>query len=443
MRVLLINPSWDRYVSHKGRRINRAWPPLDLLNCAALLEQIGVRVEILDARCRWVDPEEIARRALGFDKVFVTSSPLDRWQCPNLELDLFWERMKPLRHSQLHILGVHGTHYPDVMLQKTAAQVVVRGEPEWTVRDLCSGKPLSEIAGITYRDGAVIRATPDRPLEDLKQWPSPAYHLLDLNDYQYELVGERFVLLETTRGCPFPCTFCMRDMYGGRAYRQKTPEHVERDVAMAVEQNGAESGYFIDLEFSLNKKYSMEVCRRIEKFSSKWTWCCQTRADSVDPELLGAMKRAGCSLIHFGVETGSDRVLQAIDKKISFEQIQRGVAEAKAAGIQVACFFMLGFPGETDAEREQTLDFAERLNPTYASFHTVSPYPGTPLHKAKPWDHLYPESVAEGDEQRKLRRWEREAYRRYYLRFGFLMSFLREFNFQRASRQAKLFLDLA
>ena len=436
-KVLLVNPSWDRYVSRKGRRINRAWPPLDLLNCAALLERQGLTVELLDARACWMDPQEIADAARRYDKVFVTSSPLDRWQCPNLELELFFERLQPLRHPELYILGVHGTHYPELMLRRTGAKAVVRGEPEWTVLDLCAGKPVADTAGVSYFDGAQLHSTPPRPLAELRDFPVPAFHLLDFRRYGYELVGDRFAILETTRGCPFPCTFCMRDMYGGRAYRTKRPEQVARDVEAALAA-GAESGYFIDLEFSLRRDFTLEVCRALQPFAARWSWCCQTRADSVDEELLAAMKAAGCALIHFGVETGSPELMRTIDKRITLEQIERGVALAKRAGIDTACFFMMGFPGETHADRETTLAFAKRLDPTYASFHVAAPYPGTPLHASGTWQEPYPESVLDGEPLRQLKRWERTVYRRYYLRPGYVASVFRRGRVDRLVKQARL-----
>lgn len=437
MDVLLINPAWDCSVSRKGRRINRAWPPLDLLNCAALLEREGIRVDVLDARARWVAPQEIARISEAYDKVFVTSSPLDRWQCPNLELEVLFERLGPLRHREWYLTGVHGTHYPDYVLGRTSATAVVRGEPEWTVLEICRGKRLAEIEGLTYRDGERVVENPPRALVDLTKFPVPAFHLVNWDLYHYELMGERFAVLETTRGCPFPCTFCMRDMYGGRAYRLKGPQQVAQEVACALD-SGARTGYFIDLEFSLRREATLQVCEALMPFASRWTWCCQTRADSVDKELLTAMKAAGCALIHFGVETGSPRLMETIDKRITLEQIEQGVACAKQAGIDTAGFFMMGFPGETDADRRQTLEFAKRLAPTYASFHIASPYPGTPLRQFSKADERYPESVLEGEALKRLKRWERETYRRYYLRPGYVTSLVRQGRLRSILKQAGL-----
>src|SRR5262249_15807034 len=114
---------------------------------------------------------------------------------------------------------------------------------------------------------------------------------------------------------------------------------------------------------------------------SKLSWACQTRADTVDPEILDAMKAAGCRLIHFGVESANPDVLARTQKKITVDQIRAGVSLAKAKGIQTACFFRFGLPGETPELFQNTRDFARDLNPTYASFHFAVPFPGTPLYQ--------------------------------------------------------------
>ncbi|HAM36772.1 MAG TPA: hypothetical protein DEB40_00590 [Elusimicrobia bacterium] len=441
MKVLLFNPGWDGRVSRKGRRINRRWPPLDLLNCAALLEREGMEASIIDARARPVEPEELARVSPGYDRIFVTSSPLDRWQCPNLEFDLFLAGLQPLRHGELYVMGAHGTRYPEIVLERTGAKAVIRGEPEWAVLDICRGRRLPEIPGISYREARGVVSTPDRAPADLTRLPVPAFHLVDLAGYGYELLGERLAVLETTRGCPFPCAFCLRDMYGGKTYRKKTPEQVGREVANAIEAAGARCGYFIDLEFSLDKDFTRQVCAELKPFARRWRWCCQTRADCVDAGLLKAMKEAGCALVHFGVETGSPRIMRQIGKGLELEQIEKGVSLAKDAGLEVACFFMFGFPDETDLDREMTLRFAERLEPTYASFHAVTPYPGTPLSAGSGQD-LYPDSLLTGDRREELLRWQRAAYRRHYLRLGFALSLLRRFDAGRLARQARLAWDL-
>jgi anaerobic magnesium-protoporphyrin IX monomethyl ester cyclase len=440
MRVLLINPSWEGLISGHGRRYNRAWPPLDLLNCASLLEADGHSVELVDARASWVSPEAIGRKAESFDRVFITSSPIDRWQCPNLDLDPFLGTVRRLPPDRTHVLGVHGTLLPELVLRQAKACAVVLGEPEFTVRDLCRTDHFSEVAGIAYLEKETLIRTSSRDSVDLNQLPIPAYHRVDLNLYSYELLGRRFVLLEGSRSCPWSCHFCLLEMYG-RNYRKREPRLVLRDLEYVIEKQGARNGYFIDLEFTVHRALVEELCSFLIHKRYDFQWTCQTRLDTIHPEMLVRMKKAGCRLIHYGVETGSPRILESIHKRITLEQIRQGMEMTHKAGIETACFFMFGFPGETEEDMQKTVDLAKQLNPTYASFHMAAPYPGTRLHQLQGEETgiPFPESFRQAGPPGELRRRTNRALKQFYLRPGYILSRLAHGNPSSWFRQARLF----
>lgn len=440
LNVLLINPSWDGLVSRKGHRFNRAWPPLDLLNCAALLEQDGVNVSLIDARAVPTPASEIREAAAQHDLVFVTSSPIDRWQCPNLDLQPFLAVTGLIDPDKLYVMGTHATVAPEELLEMTRARAVIRGEPELTVRTLCRAVDPSEVHGVTCRSNGTILNNPEGIPLDLTALPMPAFRLLDLRRYRYEILGDRFVLLEATRGCHYRCHFCLLKMYG-KGYRRKDPEQVIGEVAYVVREIGAKTGYFIDLEFTADQEYVGRVCERLASAGLPFEWACQTRADYVDGPLLGLMKRAGCRLIHFGVESGSARVLAETNKRITLEHIERGIAETKRAGIDQVCFFMFGFPGETHADMEATIAFAKRLNPTYASFHAVSPYRGTALYDMSGSRELFPEVFNKEHDAAVLHGVVKRAFHEFYLRPAVLWSRLCRMDLSLWRRQAALFLD--
>ncbi|MGH9662062.1 MAG: hypothetical protein ACRD96_26170, partial [Bryobacteraceae bacterium] len=159
--MLLVNPFQVDRVHKKGRIYNRTWTPLDLATTAAYLERDGIEAAILDANAEQIGPAEVARRAAGFDKVFITSTSLDRWQCPHLDIQPFLRNVRALRDvaPELYVLGSHGTVKPVEMLRETGARAIVRGEPERAVLDICRGGALAEIRGITWLDG-------DRPVNN-------------------------------------------------------------------------------------------------------------------------------------------------------------------------------------------------------------------------------------------------------------------------------------
>lgn len=423
MKVLFINPRWEGVFSAKGNRFNRSWPPLDLLNCAALLEKEGIEVHLLDARACPITIDQIVHTATGFDKCFLTSSPIDRWQCPNIDINPFLKLVNSLPKEELYIMGAHGTVCPDEILEQTKAKAIIRGEPELTILDICRKIILKDIDGITFKDGGSVIHTKDRELLSLDDLPLPAFHLIDIRNYRYEILGNRFLLFEGSRGCPYSCIYCQKSMYG-RQYRMKSPEKLFHEVVYGIEKFRARSAYFIDLEFTLKRDFVVELCNKLIKRNISFHWTCQTRADTVDIDLLKLMKRAGCKVIHFGVETGSERIMKTIDKKISLTRIANGILMAKKVGIDQACFFMFGFPAETEEDRLKTIAFAKILNPTYASFHKVTPYPGTPLFEMIKTHHkiTLPNFYSKESETDLLNQTIRKALLEFYVGWQYVYS---------------------
>lgn len=442
MRVLLINPSWDGLVSRRGHHFNRVWPPLDLLNCAALLKNDGHEVDLIDARAQWISPSVIGRKSREYDRVFVTSSPIDRWQCPNIDTDKFLLTINELPKDRLVILGMHGTVMPEQFLQLTGAQAVVVGEPEFTVQEICREDRLAKVAGLVYQNGGHIIHTAQRDLLDVNQLPPPAFHLSNPVLYSYELLGDRFGLLEGSRSCPWSCHFCLLEMYGNE-YRPKDPELVIRDVELAVEKFGLRNAYFIDLEFTIHRKLVARLCEFLIGKRYNFRWSCQTRLDTVDEDMLYIMKKSGCALIHYGVETGSERILDTINKRITIDMIRKGMALTHKVGIDSACFFMIGLPGETDEDIDMTVELAKQINPTYASFHVATPYPGTHFHKqyVDNWAFPIKESFSQTLSLKELRYRVKRAMIEFYLRPGYIGSRLLHGNARSWFRQARLFWD--
>jgi radical SAM superfamily enzyme YgiQ (UPF0313 family) len=270
--------------------------------------------------------------------------------------------------------------------------------------------------------------------------PVPAFQLVNLRHYQYEILGSRFMVLEGARGGPYPCTFCSRVMQGKRL-RCKTVAQLGREVEVAVGQFGVRSIYFIDLEFTASRELAEGISQYVLDHRICVRWCCQTRADQVDEPLLRLMRRAGCRLIHFGVETGSPRIAELCRKKISVEGQLRGVEVAKRVGMETLCFFLLGYPGETAAEMQETIRLAKQLNPTYASFHRISPYPGTRLYDdfAGQTEELFPVFAGSPEERQAVDRAVRQAFRSYYLRPRYIFSRLTRGSPLSLWRQLRLF----
>ena len=451
--ILLINP----HQFSEKEIISRIWPPLSLANCASILRQRGFDVNIIDANAEKLSSDELKDRVRDYnaDKIFVTSTPLDRWQCPYIDITPFVECVKIVNsvrdeNSKIYVMGTHCTISPKRILDMTNADVVIIGEPEETVTELCEEKKIEDIDGICYKignggNGVVVRRR--NTFLNLDSLPIPSFDLLPMKKYFYELLGSDFTLMETSRGCPFDCIFCMKKMYGNK-YRRKSVDKIRTEMEEAFGL-GVKNVYFIDLELTVDKIFISKLCDLMDDMKKKGKeirWCCQTRADTVDREILEKMYDAGCRLVHFGIETGSPRMLEVANKMTTLDKIEDSVNAAMDVGMDVACFFMFGLPTETEDDMNETIRFAKKLNPTYASFHVAIPYTGTKFDEMCGVDKNFSSDEKSffplcdpSRDYGKMRKVVRKAYMSYYARPGYIVNVFRK-NPKLLLRQFSLFL---
>lgn len=415
MRILLLNPYWPYPYSKGESTYNRIWPPLCLANCAAILEKKGYNVTILDAHARRVKPEKIINYIKGYDKIFITSSTLDKWQCPNVDIAPFLETVQYIRTltDEFYVMGYHGTAEPETILDLTKAKAVIRGEPEDTVAEICRNSDLYKITGITFRSNGRLISNSDRSPIDIKTLPIPAYHLLDINKYFYEILGRNFVLFEISRGCNYQCKFCNKIMYG-KGVREKSIEQIIEEIKTAIERDNVKTGYFIDLEFIFDNKIVNQLCDFLIKKKYNFKWCCQTRPDSLDIEILKKMKKSGCTLIHLGIESGLQKFLDYLDKKITLEKIKKAVKLCNQVGIKTLAFFLFSFPEESKKDREEVFKFIKEINVNFISLHKLFPYKGSDIYNLRSYlvNGIYQTKFDRND----IDSFIRKSYIKYYLK---------------------------
>ncbi len=425
MRFLLINPSWGRLIG-SDRRYNRRWPPLSLLNCAAVLKNAGFEVTVLDARAKKVSQSVLQFEVSRTDFIIMTSSPLDRWQCPNLDLEPFFSQTDNLPKEKLLICGVHGTVFPERMLRLTQAKFIIRDEPEASIFDFVKKRKWEETLGISYLKQDKVENNPRCPPLNLENMPFPAYSQINPGDYFYEVLGERMALLEGSRGCPYQCPFCLKVMFGQGVRVKPIPQLID-EIERVIREYRFRNIYFFDLEFAFNKQRVMELCRNLIKMDLNFSWACQTRPENIDEELLNLMSRAGCRLIHFGIETGEPSIQAEIKKKIDIRKTKSIIKKAHKLGVATACFYIVGFPDETHKEREKTLNLALCLDSTYATFHLLSPYPSASVYKKYFEDETFFPKCLPNVSESEINRWIRHAFFRFYLRPKHIVKTLRFF----------------
>ena len=273
--------------------------------------------------------------------------------------------------------GTHPTVLPEETIKNECFDYVIRGEGEYSFLDLVNGVRIEDILGLTYinEKGEIVN-NPDREfIDDLDSLPFPSRDLY-INDTRYMDYG----YIMTGRGCPFECTFCASKKVWKGHVRFRSPENVVEEVRHVHNKYGTKLFYFVDDTFTLNKKRTKKICELLIECDLDISWICDARVDTIDEELLRLMKESGCVRVKIGVESGSERILRMVRKKITKKQIRDCVSLVKKVGIDLTIYLMVGFPAETEEEIRETLDFARELDPTYYSLSILAPYPGTEIY---------------------------------------------------------------
>jgi radical SAM superfamily enzyme YgiQ (UPF0313 family) len=379
MRFLLINPPSP---------VELGSPLLGQQYVAAALRAAGVDVRVIDASARRARPvnDEIVRIAADWQPDIIGMALFSRWVYHAYAL------ARDLRGKARWLVagGAHVTACPGEPLEH-GFDAVLTGEAEESIVkfvEFASGRGTAEeIPGLILRDahGKTRAGAPARFVQDLDALPWPML-VQDLYQSDWYHTAEAAAIpggMLTSRGCPARCTFCA-NYVTGRKFRHRSVTSVLEEMEAMRERYGLSFFPFWDDMFTANTTHLLELLRAFETgLSFAPSWFAITRATHARPEVLRAMKRAGCAAINFGVESGDDDVLRAIKKGVTTAQVVQALEDAKAEGFVTACNFMLGFPQETPREIEHTLRFMERIAPLVDSFSTlgvVVPFPGTPLY---------------------------------------------------------------
>jgi anaerobic magnesium-protoporphyrin IX monomethyl ester cyclase len=425
LHVTLVNPPYP-----KGAHQHPPFTPLGLGYLAAVLEKNKYEVDVIDCQALRLSYDdfkiELSKRQP--DIVGMTSTTLTYKSALRIA-----KIAKEVHPKCLTVLGgVHVTFWDDKALQECPdLDVVVRKEGENTILELVqkleTGKSFSGVLGITYRKDGKIVKNADRPyIEDLDSLPFPAHHLWPID--RLKKYGKVIFPVMTSRGCIFWCDFCSAVRMFGRRFRMRSPKNVVDELEYLHNTYGADNFTFYDDTFTINQPRTAEICKEIINRKLKIQWDCETRVDMVTKELLLTMREAGCYAIWYGVESGSQRIIDAMGKGFSLKQVMRAFKWAKEAGLMVVAGTILGSPGETKETAWETIKFVERLNPDDVGFYIATPYPGTPMYdlvKEKGWlrvtdfdkyDTATPIFELPTLSMQELREIREQAFQRFYLR---------------------------
>jgi anaerobic magnesium-protoporphyrin IX monomethyl ester cyclase len=386
-KIVLVYPSSQEsvrtlYTFNKDQSIGFK-PPQSILILATYLRANGFSdVHCLDAQVDGLSPEETvdALAKLDPDIIGITAWT-DFWYPVWKTLDIARDR---LPDATLVVGGPHAAIYPEETLKGSAADYIVAGDGEDVLLELVKAlrarTPVPELQGLWRRDGdrVVQPRVPIAMVNDLAAIPVPDRTLLPYKKYSSVLTPSDYeTTMITSRGCPYKCVFCKMDVQ--KVYA-RTAEQVVEEFRQ-IEALGIKDVQIYDDTFTWGHKRALDICNGIIESNIKINWAIRDRVNRVTPELYAKLKEAGCNRVHFGVETGSPRILQNSGKFMKLEQVHEGLRIAKSVNMTTMTYFMFGFLEETPEDAQMTIDLAKALNPDYASFGVLVPYPGTEIYR--------------------------------------------------------------
>jgi len=376
MRVLLVNPSYP------FEEIPRLLVTLPYL--AATLRADGHEVEILDLLLAHTTAEKIERRMDRFrpELVGITSITLNHHGASSIaEVVRRCDDRVSIAMGGPHVsFEIEGS-----FRELPALDFIVIGEGEQTmlelVRALEGRMDLRDVRGLALRDGERVVRTPPRPLQnDLDRIPIPARELFPLSRY---LAFDAHASVVTSRGCPYSCIFCSAPAWTSHQVRYRTPslcvDEIEEVAALGFSEISIE-----DELFTLHRKHFLAICGELVRRDTGIRWNAFSRVDTVTPEVVETMARAGCQAVCFGVESGNQEILDLVNKKSDLQKVKEAMRMTQASGISALASFILGLPGETEVTLKRTLEFANELREEFGSligFHVLAPFPGTEVRE--------------------------------------------------------------
>jgi len=355
-------------------------PPISLAYVASIAERYGHEVIIIDAVAEELSLDDVISKLEDF------SPDLLGFTITTYGFHYTLQAIKDIKEKISAPIVVGGWHlslYPKETMTHQEIDYAITGEADETFPEFLDainkGGSLDGIDGLAFRKNEEIIVTPfKRPVEDIDATPFPARHLLE-NDKYYNILSQRknFTVMLSARGCPFRCAFC--DLKT-KKFRLRTPENFVNEIQQCYEEFNVREIDIYDSSFTVDKERVNRICQEIQDRGLDVSWTVRTRADCVNKDLLETMKRAGCSTVMYGIESGNPEILKRLHKGTDLSHIRDVVEWTSHLKMKSLGFFMIGSPGETVETAKKTIKFSTELDLDYVQFTKTLPLPNTELY---------------------------------------------------------------
>lgn len=397
---ILLTHSYFLEEDPKERQIMKPYVPLGILYVSAFLEQHGFSNSVFDSTFSTFSAQQNYIRNTCPDVLAVYTNLMTRINVIKL---IKWVKTEPsLAQTKIILGGPEVRHHARGFLE-TGADCVVVGEGEQTmlelVQHLNNGQALEHVNGVVFKtpQGEFVQ-TPERALiKDLSELPLPNRKKVDFEPYLKAWKtkhGFSMMSVNTMRGCPYTCKWCSRAVYGG-TYRRRKPEQVADELLFLKQNYNPDMIWFVDDVFTIHHKWLKQFAEAVKAKEAVIPYEIISRADRLNEEVIQLLKESGCYRIWIGAESGSQRIIDAMDRRVDVMETRRMIQMARRYGIKAGTFIMLGYPGETRADIKETIEHLIEANPDDYTVTIAYPIKGTTLYNeveadiTTPWQFEY------------------------------------------------------
>ena len=368
----------------KEKSIMRPYAPLGLLYISSYLERFGYHNNVFDSTFQSFNQLKQHLISTKPDIIAIYVNLMTKLNV--VKLIQFIKNEGELKNTKIILGGPEVTYHANKFLT-IGTDFIIVGEGEVTMLELIktieSGQTdYSEIAGIVFKKENVIVTNKERELiKDISELPLPNRKKIDINKYidtWRKHHGLGMISVSSMRGCPYTCKWCSRAVYGG-TYRRRKPNQVAEEMLLLKTTYNPDMIWFVDDVFTIHHRWLKEFADYVEKLNAFIPYEIISRADRLNEDIIIVLKTSGCKRIWIGAESGSQKIIDAMDRRVSVIETQKMIQLAKKHGIEAGTFIMLGYPGETKADIIQTIQHLIASNPTYFTITVAYPIKGTPL----------------------------------------------------------------
>lgn len=431
LQVVLLNPPHPtplqrRYMCSYNA-VNMLLPPQELMALGGICKEFNdVQTTLIDCIAENLNTENLMAQLTAIQPHVIVS--IQGFECFEQDINELNQIKRHLPGASLVLFGHYATVFPDEILQKTSIDIIIKGEPDLIFRDLLDAllhqRPLETVNGIAFKTATgILQTVGESRVREPDKLPMPAYELLKSDRYYEPFMKAPLGLIQSARGCPYSCNYCVRSF--GKKLTYRTTEQIIEEIIYLKQTFGIRSLRFIDDTFTVHTNRVIEICKRMVELNLDLEWTCLSRLDTLRPEMLPWMKKAGCKRIYFGVESGSPKVLKSLNKDIDLTYGEQVIRNCKNNGIETLGFFIVGAPAEDEVEFQKSIEFAIRSQLDYVTVSELILYPGTVLYEQLKQEvdfSLLPYSNTWKDHTLAKRNSERA--RRFYRQFYFRKSYL-------------------